>query len=103
MEMMVTALRRAGEKLPKDDLPPPQRGWLRLERANIAGHQSLHACLHASTSRGAPAILPGLTEVVVMRLDERGVLLYGLQSVQPASPTAPKLPQAWWCAMVSPG
>lgn len=100
MEMEVWQLRRAGAKLPETELDGPYTGWLRLDRANIAGVVSLHASLHAGPSRGAPAILQGLTAVEVRRLDERGLLLYGLQAEPPAGPAAVRHRQAWFCRPV---
>lgn len=97
MLMDVWQIRRNGEKLPQDELDGPHRGWLRLERGNIAGDQTLHAALHAGPSRGAPAIVQGLTCVEVRRLDERGMLLIGLQSEPMAGPTATRHRQAWAC------
>jgi len=102
MEMQVWQMRREGVKLPDSELDGPHRGWLRLERANIAGAQSLHAGLHAGTSPGAPGILQELTSVEVRRLDEKGLLLYGLQAEPPAGPAAHRHPQAWFCQPVVP-
>lgn len=101
MLMDVWQLRRDGAKLPKEALDGPHRGWLRLERANIAGEQSLHATLHVGTSRGAPGILQGLSRVEVRRLDERGMLLWGAQADAPGGPAATKHPQAWFCQLVT--
>lgn len=100
MECEVWQLRRDGAKLPEAELDGPHRGWLRLERGNIAGHTTLHAALHAGPSRGAPAILQGLTAVEVRRLDERGLLLYGLQAEPWAGPAAVRHRQAWACKLV---
>jgi len=71
--------------------------WLRLQRCNIAGAVSLHAGLHTGTGMGAPTIITGLTCVEVRKLDERGMLLFGLQR-DPGSPIY-KLGQrqAWFC------
>lgn len=101
MEVEVWQLRRDGAKLPEAELDGPCRGWLRLERGNIAGVTSLHATLHAGPSRGAPTILQGLTAVEVRRLDERGLLLYGLQAEPPAGPAAARHRQAWACKPVA--
>lgn len=101
MEFNVWQLRRDGAKLPEEALDGPHRGWLRLERANIAGEVSLHAGLHVGTSRGAPAILQGLTGAEVIKLDERGLLVSGLQAEPPAGPAAPRHRQAWFCQPVS--
>lgn len=101
MEIQVWQLRRGGTKLPEGELDGPHRGWLRLERANIAGAVSLHAALHMGTSRGARTLLPSLTNVEVRRLDERGLLLYGLQAELPAGPAAQRWPQAWFCQPVA--
>lgn len=100
MEVDVWQLRRAGAKLAEAELDGPYRGRLRLERADIAGQVTLHASLHAGTSRGAPAVLQGLTAVEVRRLDERGLLLYGLQAEPPAGPAAVRHRQAWFCRPV---
>lgn len=97
MEMMVWQLRRDGAKLAGGELDGPHRGWLRLARANVAGQVSLHASLHVGHSRGAPTLLRGLTAVEVRRLDERGLLLYGLQAEPPAGPAAVQHRQAWFC------
>jgi len=101
VKVNVWQLRREGQKLPPDALDGPHPGWIRLERANIAGQMTLHATLHIGTSRGAPASLQGLTAVEVRRLDERGLLLYGLQAEAPAGPAAPRRPQAWFCQPVT--
>lgn len=97
MEMLVWQLRRDGEKLPRDGIDGPHHGWLRLAIANVAGQVSLHASLHAGHSRGAPTLLRGLTAVEVRQLDERGLLLYGLQAEPPAGPAAAQHRQAWFC------
>ena len=97
MKVRVWQLRRSGEKLPQDGLDGPHVGWLRLERANIAGSTTLHASLHIGTGRGAPSSLQGLTAVEVRRLDERGLLLYGLQAEAPAGPASAHWQQAWFC------
>lgn len=94
-------LRRDGAKLPDGELDGPYRGWLRLERANIAGHISLHAALHAGPTPGAPGVLQGLTSVEVRRLDAKGILLYGLQSEPTAGPVGPRHRQAWFCQPVA--
>jgi hypothetical protein len=101
MEMQVWQLRRDGEKLPQGDLDGPYRGWLRLERANIAGEVTLHATVHAGPTQGAPAILQGLTCADVRRLDQRGMLLYGLQAEPPAGPAAARHRQAWFCQPIA--
>lgn len=95
--MLVWQLRRDGEKLPEDALDGPHRGWLRLARGNIAGVVTLHATLHVGPTRGAPGTLQGLTAVEVRRLDERGLLLYGLQAEPPAGPASARHRQAWFC------
>lgn len=100
MRVKLWQLRREGAKLDEAALDGPYLGWLRLERANIAGVTSLHADLHFSTSRGSPTLLQGLTTVEVRRLDQRGLLLYGLQSELPAGPAARRHPQAWFCEPV---
>lgn len=97
MKVQVWQLRREGHKLPEDALDGPHAGYLRLERANIAGEVSLHATLHNGVGRGAPTVLQGLTRVEVRRLDQRGLLIYGLQAVLPAGPTATRHNQAWFC------
>lgn len=102
MEVTLWQLRRDGAKLPQDALDGPHRGWLRLERANIAGEITLHASLHAGPARGAPGILQGLTSVEVRRLDDRGMLLYGLQAEEPAGPEAVRHQQAWFCRQATP-
>lgn len=100
MLVEVLALRREGAKLSRDALGAPCRGWLRMDAANIAGVQSLHAALHASRSRGAPTIIPPLTQARVRKIDERGMLIYGLEAEQPAGPSAKRWPQAWFCQLV---
>lgn len=97
MQVDVWQLRRDGAKLSEDALDGPHRGWLRLERGNIAGDVTLHASLHVGTSRGARTVLQSLTGVEVRRLDEKGLLLYGLQAKPPAGPAAARLRQAWFC------
>ncbi len=101
MEVNLWQMRRDGAKLSEAELDGPYRGWMRLERGNIAGHTTLHAALHAGPSRGAPAILQGLTSVEVRRLDERGILLLGLQAQSTAGPTAVRHRQAWACKPIS--
>lgn len=100
MEMLVWQLRRGGYKLPEGELDGPHRGWLRLERGNIAGEVTLHASLHVGTSRGARTVLQSLTGAEVRRLDEKGLLLYGLQAEPPAGPAATRHRQAWFCKPV---
>ena len=102
MEMLVWQLRRTGDgaKLPKDALDGPHRGWLRLERANIAGERTLHAGLYGAASRGAPTLIQGLTHVEVRKMDERGLLLLGIQSVPGSGPASPRWRQAWFCKPV---
>lgn len=100
MEMDVWQLRRNGAKLPEGELDGPHRGWLRLERGNIAGEVTLHASLHVGTSRGARTVLQSLTGAEVRRLDEKGLLLYGLQAEPPAGPAATRHRQAWFCKPV---
>jgi hypothetical protein len=100
VKVRVWQLRHGGVKLPKDGLDGPHVGWLRLERANIAGEVSLHASLHLGTGRGSPALLQSLTTVEVRQLDERGLLLYGRQAEQPAGPAALRHQQAWFCQPV---
>ncbi|RTL40578.1 MAG: hypothetical protein EKK53_15430 [Burkholderiales bacterium] len=102
MEMLVWQLRRDGAKLPEGALDGPHRGWLRLDRGNIAGEVTLHAGLYAGTSRGARTVLQSLTGVEVRRLDEKGMLLYGLQAKPPAGPAAVRHRQAWYCQPVAP-
>lgn len=97
MLMDVWQLRRNGAKLQEGELDGPYRGWLRLERGNIAGEVTLHASLHVGTSRGATTLLQSLTRVEVRRLDDKGLLLYGLQAEPPAGPAAARLRQAWYC------
>lgn len=103
MKVHVWQLRRAGAKLPEGELDGPYLGWLRLERANIAGEVSLHGTLHAGPTRGAPGILQGLSNVEVRRLDAKGLLIYGLQAEPPAGPAAVRHRQAWFCQPVSEG
>lgn len=101
MQVVVWQLRREGVKLPQEALDGPHRGWLRLERANIAGQVTLHASLHVGTSRGATTMLQTLTAVEVGKLDQRGMLLVGLQAEPPAGPAAKKHRQAWFCQPVT--
>ncbi len=97
MEVNVWQLRRAGAKLPENELDGPHRGRLRLARYNIAGEVTLHADLRLGAGQGAPSALLGLTSVEVRRLDERGILLYGLQAEPWAGPVATRHRQAWFC------
>lgn len=97
MQMLIWQLRQAGVKLTHGQLDGPHRGWLRLARVNIAGQVTLHADLHVGTSPGAPTILQGLTAVEVRRMDERGLLLFGLQAEPPAGPASTRHRQAWFC------
>lgn len=99
--MLVWQLRRDGEKLPEDALDGPYRGWLRLSRYNIAGQVTLHADLRLGAGRGAPSALLGMSSVEARRLDEKGLLLYGLQAEPTAGPAAVRHPQAWFCKPVS--
>lgn len=100
--MLVWQLRRegSGEKLPEDALDGPHRGWLRLGRANIAGEITLHAGLYGAASPGAPTQIQGLTHVEVRKMDERGLLLFGIQSVPRSGPASPRWRQAWFCQPV---
>ncbi|WP_343625351.1 hypothetical protein [Roseateles puraquae] len=100
MEVEVWQLRRDGAKLPEAELDGPYRGWLRLARYNIAGQVTLHADLRLGAGQGAPSALLGLTCVEVRRLDERGILLYGLQAEGWAGPAAVRQRQAWFCRPV---
>jgi hypothetical protein len=97
MLVEVVVLRRKGAKIPREALGEPRRGWLRLDSANIAGVQSLHAALHASRSRGAPPVIQGLSHARVRKIDERGMLIYGLEAEGHGGPGAQRWPQAWWC------
>lgn len=101
MEMLVWQLRRDGEKLPEDALDGPHRGWLRLARYNIAGQIALHAELRLGAGQGAPSALLGMSSVEVRRLDERGMLLYGLQAEPTAGPVARRDRQAWFCKPIT--
>lgn len=101
MKVNVWQLRRDGQKLPEGEPDGPHEGWLRLERANIAGEVTLHASLHVGTGRGAPTLLQSLTSVEVRRLDQRGLLLYGLQAEPPAGPAARRHQQAWACKPIA--
>ena len=101
MEVEVWQLRRDGAKLPEAELDGPHRGWLTLGRYNIAGVVTLHADLRMGASPGAPRVLLGLTSVEVRRLDERGLLLYGLQAEPWAGPAAVRHRQAWYCQPTS--
>lgn len=96
----VLALRRQGAKLPTDALGSARRGWLRMDAANIAGEVTMHASLHAGRSFGAPAILPMLTCARVRKIDERGLLIFGLEADAYAGPTGQRWPQAWYCRPV---
>lgn len=98
--MLVWQLRRDGEKLPKESLDGPHRGWLRLARYTVAGEKTLHAGLYSGSSQGAPPLLPGLSHVEVRRLDERGMLLLGRQSDARSSRPDALVPQAWFCQQV---
>lgn len=102
MECEVWQLRRDGLKLPQDALDGPHRGWLRLARYNIAGAVTLHADLRLGAGQGAPSALLGLTSVEVRRLDDRGILLYGLQAEPWAGPAAVRHRQAWFCRPIRP-
>lgn len=101
MKVRVWQLRRDGQKLPTDQLDGPHAGWLRMERANIAGVTTLHASLHMGTSRGAVSTIQGLTGVEVRRLDERGLVIYGWQAEAPAGPASKRWQQAWFCQPVT--
>lgn len=103
MECKVWQLRRDGVKLPQDALDGPHRGWLRLSRYNIAGQITLHADLRLGAGQGAPSAIRGMSHVEVRRLDERGLLLYGLQSEPTAGPSAERYRQAWFCQPVTSG
>lgn len=100
MLVEVVVLRREGAKIPREELGAPRRGWLRLDAANIAGVQSLHAALHASRSQGAPPVIQGLSHARVRKIDERGILIYGLEAEAHRGPAAPRWPQAWYCRPV---
>jgi hypothetical protein len=100
MEMLVWQLRANGEKLPKDALDGPHRGWLRVQQLTVAGLRSLHADLHASASYGAPQILRGLSRVELRKVEARGMLLVGLQHDLATPITDPGHRQAWFCQLV---
>lgn len=102
MLVEVVVLRREGAKIPRGELAAARRGWLRLDSANIAGAQSLHAALHASRSRGAPPIIQGLSHARVRKIDERGMLIYGLEAEADGGPGAQRWLQAWYCRPLSP-
>lgn len=102
MLVEVVVLRRNGAKIPREELGAPRRGWLRLDSANIAGVQGLHAALHASRSRGAPSIIQGLSHAKVRKIDERGMLIYGLEAEAHGGPAATRWLQAWYCRPLSP-
>ena len=97
MEATLWQLRCDCAKLPQDAPDGPYGGCLRLARANIAGEITLHAGLHASRSQGAPPLIQGLTAVEVRRLDDRSLLLYGLQAEPPGDPATVRRLQAWFC------
>lgn len=97
MQVELYQLRRAGEKLPREEIDGPHFGWLRVGRATIAGRMTMTAGLFASASKGAPPILDGLTDVALRSLDERGMLLLGIQV---APYTSARHRQAWWCVPV---
>lgn len=99
MLVEVVVLRREGAKISRDELGAPRRGLLRLDSANIAGVQSLHAALHASRSRGAPPVIQGLSHAGVRKIDERGMLIYGLKAEAHGGLGAQRWPQAWFCRL----
>ncbi len=61
---------------------------------------SLHAGLYHSVSVGAPPMLDGLSRVYMRRLDEKGLLLYGMQSAPAPDDYWRKVRQAWFCRPV---
>lgn len=85
MHVDVIQLRNRGVKLPKADLEGPTRGHLRMNRWQLHNSQEHRmvttATLTAFGEISNPPIIPPLSDATVTRLDARGMVIVGEQSV----------------------
>jgi hypothetical protein len=85
MHVDVIQLRYRGAKIPQSELEGPMRGHLRMARWRLHNktedRMTVTARLTAFGERNNPSLLPDLKEAMVVQVDQRGMVIVGLQSV----------------------
>jgi len=103
MKVSVLRLRRAGEKLARDQLGEPSIGWLRIERWRLSNRYEDRwvrtAALFAGPGRGASRLIPAINDVEITSMDESGFLLAGFEEAERLQDQGPR--QTWWCRPVT--
>lgn len=85
MHVDVIQLRNRGVKLPPSELDGPTRGHLRMVRWHLYNktedRMTVTATLTILGEPNNPPLLPVLKEATVIRMDQRGMVIVGLQAV----------------------
>src|ERR1700709_2129095 len=96
MQAIVYRCRREGARLDREAIEAdPVRGELRVQRK---GMKRIAVLLKADGERYA---LPVLDKVRLLALNDRGVLLTGVEVHPPrgSKGNGPSYPQTWWCVL----
>lgn len=103
MHIELIELRQGGRKVARDKLAPAQQGVLIIERWTLAGdppRKVISARFRSGYLPGGPDLLPPLNDAQVITLDERGLVIVGMQSTGEPGHTTPHR-QAWACRLVA--
>jgi hypothetical protein len=97
MQCTVYLLREYGKRLPLEVVRagPGVRGWLRVGPRSAIREAQAHL-----VDQDGKDLLPVLEQVLIKRLDGRGLLLQGLNTMP--YPLIQTVRQGWWCVLPTP-